>query len=138
MQGDIEKTLEAWAADWSSHDIDHLLSLFTDDCIYEDVALGVVNNGKAELKTFADSIFAAFPDFKIELKSRFVSGSWAGMEWVISATHKGDFLGIPATNKSCSIRGTTIIELQAGKIMRNSDYCDIATFLKQIGLMPSE
>jgi steroid delta-isomerase-like uncharacterized protein len=138
MQGDIEKTLEAWAADWSSHDIDHLLSLFIDDCIYEDVTFGVINNGKAELKAFAEGIFAAFPDFKIELTSRFASGSWAGMEWIISAIHKGDLPGMPATNKSFSIRGATIIELQTGKIKRNSDYWDLATFLKQVGLMASE
>jgi ketosteroid isomerase-like protein len=41
--------IEALVSDWSSHDIDHLLSLFTDDCIYEDVTFGVVNRGKAEL-----------------------------------------------------------------------------------------
>jgi len=138
MQGDIEDTLEAWAADWSSHDIDHLLSLFTDDCIYEDVTFGVINNGKVELKAFAEGIFAAFPDFKIELTSRFASDSWAGMEWIISGTHKGDLPGMPATNKSFSIRGATIIELRTGKIKRNSDYWDLATFLKQVGLMPSE
>ena len=61
MNADAEKTLEAWAADWSSPDIEHLLSLFTDDCTYEDVTFGVVNRGKAELKAFANGIFAAFP-----------------------------------------------------------------------------
>jgi steroid delta-isomerase-like uncharacterized protein len=60
------------------------------------------------------------------------------MEWIISAIHKGDLPGMPATNKSFSIRGATIIELQTGKIKRNSDYWDLATFLKQVGLMASE
>jgi steroid delta-isomerase-like uncharacterized protein len=138
MEGDVGKTLEAWAANWSSHDIDHLLSLFTDDCIYEDVTFGAVNNGKDELRTFAEGIFAAFPDFKVELTSRFGDRSWAGMEWIISATHKGDLPGMPATNKSFSIRGATIIEMQSGKIRRNSDYWDLATFLKQVGLMPTQ
>ena len=44
---------------------------------------------------------------------------------------------MPATNKSFSIRGATILEMNSGKIQRNSDYWDLATFLKQIGLMPS-
>jgi len=43
-------TLESWAALWSSHDIDALLSLFTEDCVYEDVTFGAVNRGKAELR----------------------------------------------------------------------------------------
>jgi steroid delta-isomerase-like uncharacterized protein len=137
MNAEAEKTLDAWAADWSAHDVDHLLSLFTDDCIYEDVTFGVVNRGKAELKAFADGIFAAFPDFKIELTARFAAGEWAGMEWIISGTHKGDLPGMRATNKGFSIRGATILELRSGKIRRNSDYWDLATFLRQVGLMAS-
>ena len=138
MNADVEKTLEAWAADWSSPDkVDHLLSLFTDDCTYEDVTLGVVNHGKAELKAFADGIFASFPDFKVELRSRFVAGERAGMEWIMSGTHARDLPAMPATNKRFSIRAATILELEAGKIKRCSDYWDLATFLKQVGLMPS-
>jgi len=137
MHADAEKALDAWAADWSSHDVDHLLSLFTDDCLYEDVTFGVANHGKAELRAFADGIFAVFPDFKVELTTRFSAGDWAVMEWTISGTHKGDLPGMSATNKTFSIRGATIIELRSGKIKRNSDYWDLATFLKQVGLMSS-
>jgi steroid delta-isomerase-like uncharacterized protein len=138
MNNDAVKTLEEWAADWSTPNIEHLLTLFTDDCIYEDVTFGVVNRGKAELTAFAEGIFAAFPDFNIELTSRFATDDRAGMEWIISGTHKGDMPGMPATNKRFSIRGSSILEMQAGKIKRCSDYWDLATFLKQIGLMPSQ
>jgi steroid delta-isomerase-like uncharacterized protein len=138
MDGDVGKTLEAWAADWSSPEkVDHLLSLFTDDCTYEDVTLGVVNHGKAELKAFAEGIFASFPDFKVELIAPFVAGEWAGMEWIMSGTHERDLPGMPATNKRFSIRAASILELEAGKIKRCSDYWDLATFLKQVGLMAS-
>jgi len=137
MNADAGRVLEAWAADWTSHDVDHLLSLFTDDCLYEDVTFGVVNHGKAELEAFAAGIFAAFPDFKVELETRFTAGDRAAIEWTISGTHKGDLPGMAATNKTFSIRGSTIIELRSGKIRRNSDYWDLATFLKQVGLMSS-
>jgi len=36
-----------------------------------------------------------------------------------------------------SVRGATIFELEAGKISRESDYWDAATFMQQIGLLPS-
>ena len=137
MNHDIEKTLETWAVCWSSADVEHLLSLFTDDCIYEDVSFGVVNHGKAELKSFADGIFAAFPDFKVQNNMRFVAGNWAGMEWIISGTHEGDLPGMPATHKRFSIRGASILEFETDMIKRCSDYWDLATFLKQVGIMPS-
>ena len=51
-----DRMLDDWAMAWSVHDVDKLLSLFTDDCVYEDVTLGAVNHGKAELKGFADRL----------------------------------------------------------------------------------
>jgi hypothetical protein len=43
----------------------------------------------------------------------------------MSGAHKGDFPRIPATGKRfSSVRGTTVLELEAGKIRRESDYWD--------------
>src|SRR6266567_2658832 len=124
---DLEKLFEDWAAAWSSPgNAAKLVSLFTDDCVYEDVTMGIVNHGKTELENFYNFIYGAFPDFKAELRSYFVAGLWAGAEWLMSAT-----------NKPCAIRGSTIFELQGDKIKRNSDYWDMVTFLKQVGVMPS-
>lgn len=135
---DVERILDDWATAWSSHDTDKFLALFTDDCIYEDVTFGVVNHGKEELRAFAHGVFTDVPDFKMELTARFVAGPSAGMEWVMSGTHQGNFPGMPATGKRFSIRGVTIIELQGGKIRRNSDYWDAATMMRQVGLLPAQ
>ena len=40
---------------------------------------------------------------------------------------------IPATGNRFSVRGASVIELEDGRIRRNSDYYDGATFLRQIG-----
>jgi len=132
----LDRMFEDWAAAWSLHDVEKLLSLCTDDCVYEDVTMGALNRGKAEVKAFADAVFAAFPDFKVQLMSGFTADNWAGAEWTMSGTHRGDLPGMPATGKSFSVRGSTVCELQAGKIKRNPDYWDMVTFLKQTGLMP--
>ena len=131
----LDRMFENWAAAWSLHDVEKLLSLCADDCVYEDVTMGAISRGKAEVRAFADAVFAAFPDFKIELTSGFTAGNWAGAEWTMSGTHGGDLPGLPATGKAFSIRGSTISELQAGKIRRNSDYWDMVTFFKQTGIM---
>jgi steroid delta-isomerase-like uncharacterized protein len=56
----------------------------------------------------------------------------------MSGTHKGDFPGMPATGKRFSIRGVTILELEAGRIRRNADYWDAASVMRQVGLLPSQ
>src|SRR5215472_19132718 len=87
----VERILDDWATAWSSHDTEKVLSIFTDDCVYEDVTFGAINHGKKELRAFADGVFAGVPDFRVELTARFVADPQAGMEWVMSGTHKGDF-----------------------------------------------
>lgn len=132
-----DRALQDWAAHWSSHDMERLLSLFTDDCIYEDVTLGVVNHGKDELTTFAQGFFTAFPDFHVELRSHLDAGEWAAVEWTMSGTHEGDLMGTPPTHKRFSLRGASTFELRDGKIRRCSDYWDFVTFAKQLGLSVS-
>jgi steroid delta-isomerase-like uncharacterized protein len=134
----LEGVLEGWAAAWSSHDAEKVLALFTDDCVYEDVTFAVVTRGKEELRAFVNGAFAAVPDIAFELTNRFAAGQFASMEWIMSGTHAGDFPGLPATGKRFSVRGAAIVELQGGQIKRNADYWDAATFMKQVGLLPTQ
>ena len=139
---DLERMLDDWAMAWSSidnKDPERVLALFADDCVFEDVTFGVVARGKEELRSFVNRAFAAVPDFKYGVTSRFAASQWAVIEWVMSGTHQGDWPGIPATGKRfSSVRGASILELEAGKIRRESDYWDAATFMKQVGLLPSQ
>jgi steroid delta-isomerase-like uncharacterized protein len=116
--------------------MDNVLPLYTDDCVYEDVTLGVVNHGKDELRAFGGLFLSGFPDVAFELTSQVAAGERAAGEWIMTGTHTGNLPGLPATGRSISIRGASILELRDGKIRRCSDYWDMATLLRQVGLMP--
>ena len=140
---DLEQLFDDWAVAWSSKgsckDPERVLALFVDNCVFEDVTFGVVARSKKELRSFVKRAFTAIPDFKYGLTNGFSTSHWAVIEWVMSGTHEGDPPGIPATGKRfSSVRGSTILELKAGKIRRESDYWDAATFMKQVGLLPSQ
>ena len=137
MATDIEKMVKNYLAAVNSHDVDKILSFFTDDCVYEDVAVGKLNRGKQEVKAFVNRWYVLSHDLNFELTSVFSAGDWAATEWIMSGTHTGEVLGIPATNKRFSLRGATIIELRTGRISRNSDYWNLASFLQQIGILPA-
>jgi steroid delta-isomerase-like uncharacterized protein len=138
MSAEVPKLFQDLITAWESHHPAAVTALFTDDCMYEDVALGAINRGKAELEAFTSEVFATFPDFKLEYKAGFVADGWASWEWVMSGTHQGNSPGLPATGKPFSVRGASILELHEGKIRRNSDYWDMATFLRQVGLMAEQ
>jgi steroid delta-isomerase-like uncharacterized protein len=132
----LERLLDQWAIGWSSSDSEMLMPLFTDNIVYEDVTFGSVNRGKTALRDFATATFGAFADLKFELTSRMVAadGKSGAMEWVWRGRQTKDFPGLPATNKPFEVRGATIVQFNDGRISRNSDYWDLATYMKQVGL----
>jgi steroid delta-isomerase-like uncharacterized protein len=121
---------------WSSHDVEKVLALYSDDCIYQDFALGRMNRGKEELKTFVESTFAWSPDVHFELRTAYSAGEWAFSEWVMKGTHTGSAPNLPATGKPFSLYGASVCKIQDNKIVQQSDYWNTAAFLQQVGLMP--
>lgn len=142
MTADIASMIDEWAIAWSSsanNDPERVLALFADDGMYEDVTSGVVVRGKEELRRYLIGAFATIPDFTFDVLRRFGAGPWAAIEWTMSGTHRGDWAGMTATGRPfSSVRGTSILELEAGKIRRQSDYWDAATVMRQVGLSPSQ
>jgi steroid delta-isomerase-like uncharacterized protein len=137
-QTDIEQWIKGEEEAWSSQDIEGILSFYTDDCIYEDLAGPTICRGKEEIRTYAMNVFAAFPDVKIETKSFFVSGNHMCIEAVISGTYLGNIPGSPPANgKSFSVRCAHICELHGGKATRVTDYYDMASVMRQLDLLPS-
>src|SRR4030042_61695 len=137
MVNNEEKLLKDSLAAVNSHDIEKCLTFYTDDCVYEDVAMGKVNHGKEELKDFLAFMFVFSPDVKIEEKSVFFAGDWAANEWVMTGTHTGNTPEMPATGKSYSIRGTSIMQISGDKVSRQSDYWNMASLLQQVGILPA-
>jgi steroid delta-isomerase-like uncharacterized protein len=133
----IEELLKEENAAWNSHDVDKIATFYTDDCIKEDVAVGVNAHGKEAMNAVNAGAFAAVPDMKIDLRLIISSGDAAATEWTMSGTYSGNRPGVPpATGRPFSVRGATIMQLRDGRISRVSDYWDSALFLQQVGSMP--
>ena len=138
MTTEVKTMVNEYMAAWNAHDINKILSFFAEGCVFEDLALGVVSNGKKELAAFLPSRFVDIPNVRFDLKSVFGSGAWLGMEWVMSGTFAHSSIpGMPATRKTFSVRGAKIAQLRNGKITRETDYYNLATLLQQVGLMPA-
>jgi steroid delta-isomerase-like uncharacterized protein len=134
---DQMRAIKAWATHWTAHDMDRLLPLFTEDLVYEDVTMGAVSRSAAELRVFGEGFFSALPDVTFELTSACADGIRGAAEWIMRGTHKGDFPGVPATGRRVEVRGASAFDFRGDKISRCSDYWDMATLLKQLGVMPT-
>ena len=129
-----EEDLREYLGAWNAHDAERVVSYFTDDATYDDVAMGQVAISKDQIREFAKSMFRSTPDVTFELLSLFVAGDWIASEWVMTGTQTGDMPGVPATGRSFSIRGASVGELAGDKIKRNSDYWSLTSLLQQLGV----
>jgi steroid delta-isomerase-like uncharacterized protein/uncharacterized protein (TIGR02118 family) len=120
---------------WNSLDPQRVVDLLTEDHIYEDVTFAVVCRGAAETRGFFEGAYSAFPDIHFTLTSAATDTERAALEWTMTGTHQGDLPGLPATGKPFTIRGSTIFEIAVDKICAVRDYWDLATLLRQVGLM---
>jgi steroid delta-isomerase-like uncharacterized protein len=122
MAEEAKRVMDDFIAAVSSHDAEKLAICFTEDCFYQDMALGGVMRGRKAVKAGYIDVFATIPDFKLEILSLFIADNWVGSEWVMSGTS--------TTGKSFSTQGASFSELQEGKIKRNTDYYDPSSFLQ--------
>jgi steroid delta-isomerase-like uncharacterized protein len=53
-----------------------------------------------------------------------------------TGTHKGTFLGIPATGKSVSVKGVVIDRIVGGKMTDSRILMDMLGMLQQLGVVP--
>ena len=112
--------IERWAAHWSAHDLERLLPLFSEDVSYEDVAMGAMNRGAAELRAFAEGVFSRFPDVTFELQCSFADGTRGGAEWVMRGTR--DLRGMPPApfrSKRFPHKGRGCHQAASGNSIRN-------------------
>lgn len=60
------------------------------------------------------------------------------IEWTMTATHDGQFLGAPPTHHSVEIHGCSIFVLgEDGFVSEEIVYIDAATMLRQLGVLPA-
>jgi steroid delta-isomerase-like uncharacterized protein len=80
---------------------------------------------------------AAMPDLHFTLEDFVGEKEKLAVAWTISGTHKGEFMGIPATNKKVAIDGITIHHLVNEKIMDSYVSWDAWGMMQQLGVVPS-
>lgn len=82
---------------------------------------------------FFETFRSAFPDLKVEVDQMVADEDNVSIAYTVTGTQKGDFMGVPATNKAISARGVQIARFENGKIVERWGSSDELGILKQIG-----
>lgn len=128
--------LEELFAAWNAHSKERLLAMYHPDFDGEDLSEGKRAGGIRDAERMIDYILNAFPDVKMHLLEWGVQGDNVFFFWQALGHQRGKLMNIPATGKKCSFIGSTFLTLKEGKIIRSRRIWDVATMLRQIGLLP--
>lgn len=93
--------------------------------------------GKDGVKFYTNAIRTAFPDLTVKLDPAIADGGLEAAHVVLSGTHKGEFLGIPASGKSVEFSSVDIIRIEDGKVAEHWGSSDTLSLMQQIGAIPS-
>lgn len=130
----LQHAKEAIAA-INAHDIDSYLKHVDKSFVGESETMGVIHGHEGARQMFT-TMFQAFPDLHYEVEEFIISGDQVVVRSELTGTHKGNFAGVPPTNKKVSWRGCTIVELKNGKAIRTRTYADNVSLLRQLGVLP--
>jgi steroid delta-isomerase-like uncharacterized protein len=77
----------------------------------------------------------AFPDLHVAVEKLVVDDDNVSFAYTMTGTHKGDFLGVPATGRKFSARGMQISRFENGKLVERWGSSDQLGILQQLGVL---
>jgi len=119
-----------------SRDLNAMIAHLDDEVIEDITPVGILR-GTAEVRDFFGQLFDAFPDFEFSVEHCIATAQVASVQWRATGTFRGaPFQGIEPTGRRVDIRGCDCLEIDDGKITRNTAYYDGAAFARGLGLLP--
>jgi predicted ester cyclase len=93
---------------------------------------GVPKGPEGVMYFFNHFLRPAFPDMHVEIQRQVAENDMVTTHKVFHVTHKGDFMGIPATGKRIGIEVMDIIRLENGKFVEHWNVVDWQQVISQL------
>ena len=122
---------------WNGKKHDMIDEFYAADFVNVDPSSPEVKNLE-QFKQWVAEMDAGFPDEQITIEDMIAEGDKVAKQWLVKATHTGEFMGIPPTNKKTNMSGITIYRIVDGKVKECVWSYDTYGFMVQLGVIPSE
>ena len=111
-------SLQALLDAFNAHDVDAIMSFFTEDCVF-DTPRGPGPGGrrlvgKEQVREGIQSRFDGIPDVRYSDDRHFVCGDRGVSEWTLSGTARN--------GERIEVRGCDLLELDGGRIRRKDSF----------------
>jgi len=93
--------------------------------------------GREGLKEVIGMMRAAFPDIHWVVDETIAAADKVVTRFTWTGTHRGTFLGIPATSRKVTVKGVVIDRLSGGKMADSRILMDSLGMMQQLGVVPT-
>ena len=93
--------------------------------------------GREGLKEVIAMMRSAFPDIHWVNEETIEEGEKVVSRFTWTGTHKGTFLGVPATGKRVSVKGVVIDRVVGGRMTDSRILMDSLGMMQQLGVIPA-
>ncbi|MEZ5541962.1 MAG: ester cyclase [Pseudomonadota bacterium] len=115
--------------------VDAAGQFFWEDMV-EQVPFPGQGPGLEGLKDVVRGLRAAFPDMHWTVHEQIAEGDKVLSRFEWTGTHRGAFLGVPATDRPVAVWGMVIDRFQGGKIKDTRIIMDTLGLMMQLGAVP--
>lgn len=112
-----------------------LSEVWAPDVVWHAAGFGEIR-GFAAFGQALEMFFAAFPDFEVTTEELIAEGDKVVGRYTTRATHIGDFLGVPATERPVAWMGIDVYRIEGDRIVEEWFCEDLLGVLRQIGAVP--
>ncbi len=116
---------------WNAGDLDSYLEL-DDDSIalhgYSEKPMA-----KSEVRAFYEGLFAPLSDIRVQIQEVVEDVEHVAARFTMTGTHTGELAGVPATGRTVTQQGMTMLHFRNGRCIERWSVADFLPVLIQIG-----
>lgn len=121
-------------AHWRSRDAEALTRAHASDGTIVSPIFRTVTGARAIAQSYT-TLFEIFPDWELKAEDLLIDGDRIAQPFTVTATHRGEFMGMPGTGKEFTIQGVRLFTMRDGLIAHERRYYDFTGLLMQIGVL---
>jgi len=110
---DLDAFIDRYDQAWNDHDLDAIMSMHTEDMVFENHTRGVRAQGEA-VRDLLESTFADQPDLRFLGRRRYVGEDFVVSEWTATASD--------AAGRAIEWDGVDLFPFRDGRIARKDVY----------------
>jgi len=119
---------------WNERRMEFIPLVIADTHALGDPTVSGRGVGPESYQRQVERFLTGLPDLRFDVEETISEGEKLVVSWTITGTHRGEFLGVPPTNRRVVFSGITINQIRNGKIIESTVIWDGLGLLEQFGI----